>query len=75
MARRNLFWTPKREAKLRKLYAEGLSYTLMSKQIAGSTRCSVAGAVYRFGLKRPATVKRSRKPRPYGPSAPRVIAR
>ncbi len=72
-------WSEERVALLRKLWTEGLSAAQIAKQLGGVTRNAVIGKVHRLGLAGRATPSRPAKrpvraarPRPLGPSAPRL---
>jgi hypothetical protein len=67
-AEQNMSWTDERTALLRKLWADGVSTSLIADELGGVTRNAVIGKVHRLGLEERETkvakkIDRSIKPR------------
>lgn len=56
-------WTPDRVALLRKLHAEGLSYSTIANKLGNVTRNAVWGKCHRLGLSNSINVAKRRTPR------------
>ncbi|HEY4773216.1 MAG TPA: GcrA family cell cycle regulator [Xanthobacteraceae bacterium] len=62
-------WTEERVARLKQLWAEGLSASRIANELGGVTRNAVIGKVHRLGLSGRAKAPSSAAPRPRKPRA------
>lgn len=67
------YWTDKRVATLKKLWADGLSASQIASRLGGVTRSAVIGKVHRLELAGGAVETRNARPRPRKPRGDRFV--